>query len=101
MLEILIQERGFELEMPIENLAKQTDGYSGREIEQICLAMIESMLWRQNPTLEQLVQQGNKLYLTTPSSWMSLSLTTLALPCKVVAHKPLPMCCPSLNVGPS
>ncbi len=60
MLEILIQERGFELEMPIENLAKQTDGYSGREIEQICLAMIESMLWRKNPTLEQLVQQGRQ-----------------------------------------
>ena len=58
ILEIHLARRGHKLTLPIEELVQRTDGYSGREIEQICQTAITSMTRRANPGLMAVVDKG-------------------------------------------
>ncbi len=58
MFEIHLIRCGFELEQSLDDMAAATEGYSGREIEQVCQALIERMIWKQNPELVSLAGQG-------------------------------------------
>ena len=58
MFEIHLVRCGFELELSLDDMAAATEGYSGREIEQVCQALIERMIWKQNPQLVSLAGQG-------------------------------------------
>ena len=53
MFEIHLMRKGYELTCPPEELARATDGYSGREIEALARAMITDMLLEENPELER------------------------------------------------
>ncbi|MGC1379327.1 MAG: AAA family ATPase [Anaerolineales bacterium] len=58
ILEIHIPKRGHKLKVSLEDLVTRTDGYSGREIEQICQTAITHMTQRANPGLMDIVDQG-------------------------------------------
>ncbi len=53
MFEMHLVKKGYELTCPPEELARATDGYSGREIEALARAMITDMLLEENPELEK------------------------------------------------
>jgi len=59
LLQLLLLDRGFQLESTLDSLVTVTHGYSGREIEQICQALIERMIWRENPNLSALAAHGH------------------------------------------
>ena len=58
MFELGIEKTGFETEVPMSVLSKQTQNYSGREISVGCREAIRTMLARANPDLESIVDQG-------------------------------------------
>ena len=58
ILEIHLGKRGHKTTLPIAALVARTDGYSGREIEQVCQTAITSMTQRANPGLMEVVDQG-------------------------------------------
>ncbi|MHC4504427.1 MAG: AAA family ATPase [Planctomycetota bacterium] len=67
MFEIHLARKGYELTCPAEELARATDGYSGREIEALARAMITDMLLEENPDLEKArgADEAKKLTLKT------------------------------------
>ncbi len=67
MFEIHLARKGYELTCPPEELARATDGYSGREIEALARAMITDMLLEENPELEKArgADEARKLTLKT------------------------------------
>lgn len=60
LFQLLLLERGFQVEATLEALVAATSGYSGREIEQICQALVERMIWRENPDLSALAAHGQQ-----------------------------------------
>jgi katanin p60 ATPase-containing subunit A1 len=58
ILEIQINRRGHKSKCSIDELVKRTQGYSGREIQQICQIAEERMTQRANPNLLAIVDQG-------------------------------------------
>jgi SpoVK/Ycf46/Vps4 family AAA+-type ATPase len=52
------ERAGYELEVGLSTLAGMSDGYSGREIEQVCRDVTSSMLIDCNPELTDLVDEG-------------------------------------------
>ena len=60
ILEIHIPKRGHKLNIPLENLVTRTEGYAGREIEQLCQTAITHMTQRANPGLMDIVDQGQE-----------------------------------------
>jgi len=58
ILEIHLTKRGHKTKMPIPKLVERTEGYSGREIEQVCQTAITSMTQRANPGLMEVVDRG-------------------------------------------
>jgi katanin p60 ATPase-containing subunit A1 len=58
ILEIHLTKRGHKSRLPIPTLVERTEGYSGREIEQICQTAITSMTQRANPGLMDVVDRG-------------------------------------------
>ncbi len=58
ILEIHLTMRGHKTQLPIATLVTRTEGYSGREIEQICQTAIANMTRRANPDLMELVDKG-------------------------------------------
>lgn len=58
ILEIHLTRRGHKTQSPIPTLVTRTEGYSGREIEQICQTAIANMTRRANPDLMELVDKG-------------------------------------------
>jgi SpoVK/Ycf46/Vps4 family AAA+-type ATPase len=58
ILEIHIPKRGHKLELSLDDLVRRTDGYAGREIEQLCQTAITHMTQRANPGLMDVVDQG-------------------------------------------
>lgn len=58
ILEIHLTERGHRVEPALSHLVARTDGYSGREISQICEHAVAHMVSRANPHLERMVDQG-------------------------------------------
>jgi vacuolar protein-sorting-associated protein 4 len=60
ILIIHLTKRGHRSEVPIAKLVERTEGYSGREIEQICQTAITCMTQRANPGLMDVVDRGQK-----------------------------------------
>lgn len=58
ILEIHLTKRGHKTRLPIPKLVERTEGYSGREIEQVCQTAITSMTQRANPGLMEVVDRG-------------------------------------------
>lgn len=58
MLGIFLTQRGHHSQATLETLVKRTEGFSGREIEQICQTAINHMIQRVNPALMDVVDQG-------------------------------------------
>ncbi|MBL8890257.1 MAG: ATP-binding protein [Planctomycetaceae bacterium] len=58
LFQLQLLDRGFQLETSLDDLGVLTKGFSGREIEQICQALIERMIWRENPNLTALSARG-------------------------------------------
>ncbi len=58
ILGIHITKRGHKTLVSMEDLTNRTDGYSGREIEQVCQTAVANMTRRANPNLMDLVDQG-------------------------------------------
>ena len=58
ILEIHLTKRGHKTRLPIPKLVERTEGYSGREIEQVCQTAITSMTQRANPSLMDVVDRG-------------------------------------------
>ena len=55
-----LERRGHQSRIPIEWLVKKTEGFSGREIAQLCQAAITHMIRRKNPDLLKVVDQGQR-----------------------------------------
>ncbi|MEI7989068.1 MAG: ATP-binding protein [Chloroflexota bacterium] len=60
ILKINIQRTGHKSLLSLEELAQRTEGYSGREINQLCQTAVAHMTARANPDLTKLVDQGRK-----------------------------------------
>ena len=60
ILAIHLTEKGHRSEMALSELVARTEGYSGREISQICEHAVAHMVSRTNPDLEGLVDQGRE-----------------------------------------
>lgn len=58
ILNIHLTRQGHKTDQPINEWVRQTSGYSGREIEQVCQTAIGQMTQRANPNLLELVDQG-------------------------------------------
>ena len=58
ILEIFISRRGHKTQVPIAELVSRTEGYSGREIEQVCQTAVTHMTQRANPELMAVVDKG-------------------------------------------
>jgi len=59
ILEIHLMRRGHRSEISVEELVRRTDGFAGREIEQLCQTAINQMTRRANPDLLNIVDQGH------------------------------------------
>mgnify|MGYP002682074316 FL=1 len=55
---IQLTKRGHQSKMPLSELVRRTEGYAGREIEQIGQIAINKMIRRTNPDLLRIVDQG-------------------------------------------
>jgi len=58
ILEIFITRPGHKSQLTIDELAERTQGYSGREIEQVCQTAVTHMTQRANPGLLAIVDKG-------------------------------------------
>ena len=58
ILEIHLKRRGHKSSLSDEEMVRRTEGYSGREIEQVCQSAITSMTQRANPDLMAIVDKG-------------------------------------------
>ena len=61
IIELYTSRRGLPLAMDLDELAQRTEGYSGREIEQIVGAAVRRMVRRANPTLLHHAASGQEL----------------------------------------
>jgi SpoVK/Ycf46/Vps4 family AAA+-type ATPase len=60
ILEIHIGRRGHQSQVSMEDLVQRTQGYAGREIEQLCQIAVNAMIRRANPHLLGVVERGLK-----------------------------------------
>ena len=58
ILEHELQGRGIESDISYTEFARQTDGYSGRELAAICQTIVNSIISSMNPQISELVDQG-------------------------------------------
>lgn len=58
MFRIFLIKRGIEVKTPLKDLAKKTEGYTGREIERLCQEALQRMLRQMNPKLSEVSKQG-------------------------------------------
>jgi SpoVK/Ycf46/Vps4 family AAA+-type ATPase len=58
ILRICLERQGFETEVPYAELARLTDGASGREIERFCKQSVNHMIQETNREIPGLVDQG-------------------------------------------
>ena len=58
ILDIHLAQRGHSSQISTEALIEQTNGFAGREIEQLCLIAINAMIRRANPELLEVVDRG-------------------------------------------
>ena len=60
ILTLQIERAGHTTEVPLETLVARTEGYSGREIAQMCQEAISRMLTRANPALLDVADRGQQ-----------------------------------------
>jgi SpoVK/Ycf46/Vps4 family AAA+-type ATPase len=60
ILEIHLEEKGHQVEVSYDDLVVRTDGYSGREIAQMCEQAVAHMVQCANPSLESVVDRGRE-----------------------------------------
>jgi len=60
ILQIHLEERGHRTKIAYAELVRRTEGYSGREIQQLCNGAIERMADRTNPGLVRAVDRGRE-----------------------------------------
>jgi len=60
ILEIHILRKGHQTQVPLEEWVRRTEGYSGRELEQLAQAAINHMIQRVNPGLLEAVDRGRQ-----------------------------------------
>ncbi len=58
ILRIQLERSGHKLEQSYAELARKTDGYSGRELEKLCADAVNRMIGRVNPDLLEAVDAG-------------------------------------------
>jgi len=58
ILRIHLLRQGFRVEPGMEELAKMTAGFAGRELEQVSREAINRMIYSENATLPELVDSG-------------------------------------------
>lgn len=58
ILDLQIGKAGHRSHVPLKTLVKETEGYSGRDIAQMCQEAIGRMLSRTNPNLSDLADEG-------------------------------------------
>ncbi|MBI2931556.1 MAG: ATP-binding protein [Planctomycetes bacterium] len=58
ILRIHLERKGFKTEVPYEDLAKATEGFSGREIERFCKEVTTGMIEQMNHDIPGLVDKG-------------------------------------------
>ncbi len=58
ILELLLTRRGYQVEGDLAEWAARTEGYSGRELEQIGKELIRRMISRANPDLARVAESG-------------------------------------------
>ena len=60
ILQIHLTRRGHKSQVALEELARRTQGFSGREIEQLCQLAVTHMTQRANPKLLDIVDKGQE-----------------------------------------
>lgn len=60
IFEINITRKGLKSDVPLDELVRRSEGYSGREIQQVCQTAITSMTQRANPDLMRAVDRGKE-----------------------------------------
>ncbi len=53
-----LERKGYEVSADYDDLARLTDGYSGRDLSNVCKQLIVNMVYEQNPHLTEVVDQG-------------------------------------------
>jgi len=60
IFELLLVQKGYKVAVGLEEFAGKTDGYSGRELEQISKELIRNMISKANPDLANVAEKGKK-----------------------------------------
>jgi len=60
IFELHLAKKGYRVAGSLDDFAARTDGYSGREIEQVCKELIRMMISRANPDLADVAEQGKQ-----------------------------------------
>jgi SpoVK/Ycf46/Vps4 family AAA+-type ATPase len=60
ILELQLARRGYEIDVPLERLSDQTEGFSGRELERLAERLVERMIRDVNPDLTAIAAQGRQ-----------------------------------------
>jgi SpoVK/Ycf46/Vps4 family AAA+-type ATPase len=61
ILALNLDQAGHQSEMPMDELVDRTEGYSGRDIAQMCQEAVARMLTRANPKLPDLADEGSEV----------------------------------------
>jgi SpoVK/Ycf46/Vps4 family AAA+-type ATPase len=60
IFELHLTKKGYRVSGSLDDFAQRTDGYSGREIEQICKELIRIMISKVNPDLVDVADKGKQ-----------------------------------------
>ena len=60
IIDIHLNKTGFQNEVPLDELASMTEGYSGRELEQIIRGLVMAIVAEMNPDLADHVDRGTQ-----------------------------------------
>lgn len=60
IFELHLSRKGYQVADRLETFARKTEGFSGREIDQICKELIRKMVSRANPGLTGIVDRGKE-----------------------------------------
>ncbi len=60
IFELHLTDKGYKIAGKLEEFAKKTAGYSGREIEQVCKELVRAMISKTNPDLVKVADKGKK-----------------------------------------
>ena len=60
IFELLLTKKGYKVSGSLDDFARRTEGYSGREIEQICKELIRMMISKANPDLAAVAEKGKQ-----------------------------------------